>query len=237
VDNVQRRVVNYDPILTGPTEVAGQNTSVVVVDDDDLFRRGIAEILRAWGLDVVGTARSGEEAVRVVAEVAPDVVLMDLAMPGLSGVETTRRLAETAPAAIVLVLAMSAEQDDVVEAMIAGASGYILKGTAPETLVANIRVAAAGECVMSASIAAKLFSSVLKDAQGTEPADVMSPLLSEREVEILKLIAEGKQNADIATALVISPFTARNHISNVLRKLQVENRTQAAAYATKHGLV
>jgi NarL family two-component system response regulator LiaR len=212
--------------------VNGEALSVVLVDDDARFRAGLAAVLADQGVRVAGEASTGEEALSVVAELAPDVVLMDLAMPGIGGVEATRRLAEAAPASAVLILATSADDQKVVQAMIAGASGYVLKGTSPQSLAADIRVAAHGECVMSASIAARLFGSSL--SARTTPA--LSSLLSKREVEILAMIANGKQNSDIADALVISPYTVRNHISNLLRKLQLENRTQAAMYAARHGV-
>ena len=214
-------------------DVRSSAISVVIVDDDDSFRTALSEVLESHGLHVAGTAPDGKEAVRLVETVAPDVVLMDLAMPGLSGVETTRRLAAAFPATTVLILAISSDEKEVVQAMMAGASGYLVKGTPPASLVADIRAAAEGECVMSAAIAAKLFGSFVE--YGDPPA--ASAQLSKREVEILTMIADGKQNADIAKALVISPYTVRNHISNVLHKLQVENRTQAASYAARHGIV
>jgi DNA-binding NarL/FixJ family response regulator len=212
--------------------VSGDALSVVLVDDDENFRKGIAAVLATYGLSVAGEAGDGEEALRVVAEVAPDVVLMDLAMPRLGGVDATRRLAQLAPASAILILATSSDEREVVQAMIAGASGYVLKGTPPSSLVADIRAAAEGECVMSASIAARLFGALPEN----EAVPVLSAALSKREIEILGMIASGKQNSDIAELLVISPYTVRNHISNLLRKLQLQNRTQAATYAARHGL-
>jgi DNA-binding NarL/FixJ family response regulator len=212
--------------------VSGDALSVVLVDDDENFRKGIAAVLATYGLSVAGEAGNGEEALEVVAEVAPDVVLMDLAMPRLGGVDATRRLAQLAPASAILILATSSDEREVVQAMIAGASGYVLKGTPPSSLVADIRAAAEGECVMSASIAARLFGALPEN----EAVPVLSAALSKREIEILGMIASGKQNSDIAELLVISPYTVRNHISNLLRKLQLENRTQAATYAARHGI-
>jgi len=212
--------------------VSSDALSVVLVDDDENFRKGIAAVLATYGLSVAGEAGNGEEALRVVAEVAPDVVLMDLAMPRLGGVDATRRLAQLAPASAILIFATSSDEREVVQAMIAGACGYVLKGTPPSSLVADIRAAAEGECVMSASIAARLFGALPEN----EAVPVLSAALSKREIEILGMIASGKQNSDIAQLLVISPYTVRNHISNLLRKLQLENRTQAATYAARHGL-
>ena len=225
-------VGNSRPARRAESFVSSEALSVVLVDDDERFRAGLVALLTDRGLHVAGEASNGEEALGVVANLAPDVVLMDLAMPRVGGVEATKRLAEIAPASTVLILATSSDEGEVVQAMIAGASGYVLKGTPPESLVADIRAAAHGECVMSASIAARLFGSSLDGP----PTPALSSLLSKREIEILGMIANGKQNADIAAALVISPYTVRNHISNLLRKLQLENRTQAAMYAARHGV-
>jgi DNA-binding NarL/FixJ family response regulator len=163
-----------------------------------------------------------------VTELAPDVVLM----PGLAAVATTTRLAELAPSTAVLILATSANQEEIVDAMLAGACGYVLKGIPPPSLVADIRAAAAGGCVMSAAIAASLFGSPLE----SRARESLAKILSARELEILAMIADGKNNADIAELLVISRYTVRNHVSNVLRKLELENRTQAATYAARHGI-
>ena len=209
--------------------------SVVIVDDDDSFRTALSELLASHGLDVVGTASDGGNALAVVEASAPDVVLMDIAMPGQSGVETARELAATAPDSVVLMLTSSAEAADVVAAMVAGASGYVLKGTTPGSLVANIRAAAGGDCVMSALIASQVFRALTTQPPSVNGAASVVPL-SKREREILTMVADGKQNAEIATALVLSPYTVRNHISRLLRKLQVHNRTEAAGYAARHGL-
>jgi NarL family two-component system response regulator LiaR len=209
---------------------------VVVVDDHQLFRTGLAEMLAREGLNVVGTAGDGDAALKLVVESAPDVVLMDLEMPGLSGVETTREISRTAPRTHVVVLTGSAEEQSVFDAIAAGASGYLLKGTSLESLVAAIKAAVAGESLISASIAAKLFERLQAHVNG-EPCGLGMTNLSERELEILKLVARGKRNTEIAQDLVISPHTVRNHISNILAKLQMANRVEAAAYAIKHGVV
>jgi DNA-binding NarL/FixJ family response regulator len=222
--------------MTRGDDGARGTISLVIVDDDGPFRAALSELLGSHGLHVAGTASDGEQALRVVETVAPDLVLMDLVMPGLSGVETTRRLAAAVPDTAVLILAMSSDETEVIEAMIAGACGYVVKGTPPASLIADIRAAAEGECVMSASVAAKVFASFVERSSVQASGDA-SKLLSKRELEILTLIANGRQNSDIAKALVISPYTVRNHISSVLRKLQLENRTQAARYAARHGIV
>jgi two-component system, NarL family, response regulator LiaR len=210
--------------------------TVLVVDDHDGFRIGLTEMLRAHGFEVVGDAGDGETALGLVEALAPNVVLMDLQMPGLDGIETTRSIAESSPTTAVLILTVSAQEEDVVEAMLVGACGYLVKGSSPATLVGGIEAAARGESMISAEVARKLVARLRTDsANRPEGASPLS-FLSAREIEVLRLLAAGKPNDDIADELVISPFTVRNHISNLLRKLQVENRTQAAAYAIRHGL-
>jgi len=160
---------------------------------------------------------------------------MDLQMPGLSGSETALRLREVAPASRVLMLTISGVDEDVLEAMLAGASGYLVKGTPPEALVAAIRAVAAGAALLSPGIATKLLGRIRVDAAA--PPRPGPAILSERELEVLELIARGKPNAEIARTLYLSPNTVRNHISNILSKLQISNRTEATAYAIRSGLV
>jgi DNA-binding NarL/FixJ family response regulator len=208
---------------------------VFVVDDDLPFREALAELLRAHGLDVVGTAGSGEQAIAVVKDIAPDIVLMDLQMPGLSGSQTAVRLRAVAPASRVLMLTISGADEDVLEAMLAGATGYLVKGTPPEALVAAIRAVAAGAALLSPGIATKLLGRIRVDA--TAAPRPGPAILSDRELEVLELLALGKPNAEIARTLYLSPNTVRNHISNILSKLQISNRTEATAYAIRSGLV
>jgi DNA-binding NarL/FixJ family response regulator len=214
----------------------GESITVLVVDDHDGFRVGLMEMLTACGFEVVGCAGDGETALSLVEALAPNVVLMDVQMPRLNGIETTRRIAESSPASAVLILTVSAHGDDVVDAMLAGACGYLLKGTIPEALAAGIQAAARGESMISAEVAAKLVARLRPDDARWSGDESSMAFLSAREIEILGLIATGRQNDEIAAQLMISPFTVRNHISNLLRKLHVENRTQAAAYAIRHGL-
>jgi DNA-binding NarL/FixJ family response regulator len=206
---------------------------VLVVDDDDHFRLGLAELLSSHGLDVVGTAADGEAAIEECRTLGPDVVLMDVQMPGLSGIEAARAVVEACPDARVVMLTVSGDGEDVLEAMLAGATGYLVKGTSPDALVAGIRAAAAGDALLSPGLAIKLLGRVKTAA----PAYENGALLSERELEVLRLLAAGKANADIARALYLSPYTVRNHISSILSKLQIANRTEAAAYAIRSGLV
>jgi NarL family two-component system response regulator LiaR len=207
-----------------------------VVDDHDDFRIGLTELLTRRGLNVVGDAADGETALRLVHELAPNVVLLDLEMPRMHGIEVARRISDASPTTVVLVLTVSAQEKDVVEALIAGARGYLAKGTSPESLVAGIEAAARGESMISADVASKLFARLRATNGEQRVEESPTTFLSAREIEILRLLAAGRQNGDIADELVISPFTVRNHISNLLRKLQLQNRTQAAAYAIRHGL-
>jgi DNA-binding NarL/FixJ family response regulator len=211
---------------------------VLVVDDDELFRDGLGQLLGANGIEVVGQCASGGEAIEKAAELRPDVVLMDLQMPQVSGIEATRGIVEAFPPARVLMLTISGQERDVLDAMLAGASGYLVKGTAPEGLVAGIRAAAAGDALLSPGIARKLLGRARDSMNGEEPpVSSLASVLSERELDVLKLLAHGKPNAEIARELYLSPHTVRNHISNILSKLQIANRTEATALAIRSGLV
>jgi DNA-binding NarL/FixJ family response regulator len=210
---------------------------VVLVDDHDLFRAGLRDLLEAQGLTVVGEAATGEDGVRLAGTVAPDVVVMDLSMPGISGVEATRQILEQAPLARVVALTISAEDGDVMDAMMAGACGYLLKDASVEELVTGVRAAAAGESSISPRIATKVLARLRHDAGEREEATKMNTGLSDREIEVLRLLAEGKGNSEIAQELFISPKTVKNHIASILMKLQIDNRIQAAVYAVRSGIV
>jgi DNA-binding NarL/FixJ family response regulator len=211
--------------------------SVLLVDDHDLFRTGLKNLLEEQGVHVVGEASNGQTALRLAAELAPDVVIMDLNMPGLSGVETTRHLTGIAPLVRVVVLTISIDDEDVMDAVMAGACGYLLKDSSIEDLIAGIRAAAAGESLISPQIAAKVLQRLRSQGKSEDAAETIRAELSDREVEVLKLIANGKDNAQIASELFISPKTVKNHISNILMKLQIDNRIQAAVYAVRSGIV
>jgi len=210
---------------------------VLVVDDHDLFRTGLRNLLAEEGVNVVGEAENGETAIRLAADLAPDVVIMDLNMPGAGGVETTKRLASLAPLSRVVVLTISADDDDVMNAVMAGACGYLLKDSSIQELIAGIRAASEGESLISPQIAAKVLQRLRAQSKDADAAEVIRAELSDRELEVLKLIANGKDNAQIARELFISPKTVKNHISNILMKLQIENRIQAAVYAVRSGIV
>jgi DNA-binding NarL/FixJ family response regulator len=207
---------------------------VLLVDDHDLFRRGLRTLLEAEGVDVVGEADTGRDALAQIGVLAPDVVVMDLNMPGISGAEATTKMAMTAPTTRVLVLSASNQDADVMDAIMAGACGYLLKDSSIHDLVTGIRAAANGESLISPAIATK----VLGRLRAASPAarEEAAAGLSDREMQVLRLIANGNDNAQIAAELHISPKTVKNHISNILMKLQIENRIQAAVFAVRSGL-
>jgi DNA-binding NarL/FixJ family response regulator len=210
---------------------------VLLVDDHDLFRTGLRNLLEEEGVLVAGEAGTGAEALRMVEELAPDVVVMDLNMPGMTGVEATRQIASLAPLARVLVLTISDQDGDVMDAILAGACGYLLKDSSIGELMQGIRAASVGESLISPTIASKVLQRIRASSPVPDIAEQIQTQLSEREIEVLKLIANGRDNADIAGQLHISPKTVKNHISNILMKLQIENRIQAAVYAVRSGLV
>jgi DNA-binding NarL/FixJ family response regulator len=210
---------------------------VLLVDDHDLFRTGLRNLLEEQTVQVVGEAADGMQAIRMVRELAPDVVVMDLNMPGMTGVEATRQVTSLAPLTRVVVLTISDQDEDVMNAILAGACGYLMKDSSIQDLMQGIRAAAVGESLISPHIAAKVLQRMR--ATGTSEADaaMIRAELSDREIEVLKLIANGKDNAQIAADLHISPKTVKNHISNILMKLQIDNRIQAAVYAVRSGIV
>jgi len=207
------------------------------VDDHDLFRTGLRNLLEEQGVQVVAECDNGTDALHAVREFAPDVVVMDLNMPGISGVEATRQISMIAPLTRVLVLTISDADGDVMDAILAGACGYLLKDTSITELVRGIQAAAVGESLVSPSIASKVLQRLRATSASPREAGLVKTELSDREVEVLKLIANGKDNAMIAGELHISPKTVKNHISNILMKLQIENRIQAAVYAVRSGIV
>ncbi len=220
---------------TGRREQEG--VRVLVADDHDLFRSGLRTLLEEHGVHVVGEAATGDAAVHAVRELAPDVVVMDLNMPVLDGVQATREIVATSPLTRVVVLTVSDEDADVMDAILAGACGYLLKDAAIDQLVAGIHAAAVGESLVSPHIAAKVLQRLRASRADTDAAEVIRAELSEREIEVLKLVASGLENAEIAARLHISAKTVKNHLSNIFMKLQFENRIQAAVYAVRSGIV
>ncbi|MGH2441739.1 MAG: response regulator [Chloroflexota bacterium] len=208
---------------------------ILIADDHVLFRDGLRALLKtAPEVELVGEATTGEEAVVLSAELQPDVVLMDIQMPGLSGVEATRRIVQADPHIRVLMVTMFEDDRTVFAAMRAGARGFVLKGANYAEMLRAIRAVGSGEAIFSSSIAIRL-TEYFASIQPAVPAPIF-PELTEREREILDLIAQGRSNAAIAARLVLSPKTVRNHVSNVLAKLQVADRAEAIVRAREAGL-
>jgi len=212
------------------------NGRVLVIDDDPQIRRALRATLTAHGFQV-NDARSGEEGLEELRNANYDVVLLDMNMPGMGGVEATRHISSIAPLTRVVMLTISDQDNDVMDAILAGACGYLLKDSSIHDLMTGIRAAALGESLISPNIAAKVLQRVRATSTSPEIADQIRAELSDREIEVLKLIANGKDNGVIAGELHISPKTVKNHISNILMKLQIDNRIQAAVYAVRSGIV
>jgi DNA-binding NarL/FixJ family response regulator len=210
---------------------------VLLVDDHDLFRTGLRNLLEDQGVKVVAEASTGKEALRHVREFAPDVVLMDLNMPVMNGVEATRQIGDIAPLTRVVVLTISDRDGDIVDAILAGACGYLLKDSSIHDLLRGISAASVGESLISPQIASKVLRELRAARPAPKAAERLRSELTERELEVLRLIANGKDNAQIAAELHISAKTVKNHISNILMKLQIQNRIQAAVYAVRSGIV
>ena len=213
----------------------GSPITVMLVDDHAMVREGVRAFFATQpDISVVAEAGSGEEAVRLAAQLVPDVVLMDLIMPKMDGVEATRGVKQASPRSQVIVLTSYYEDENIFPALKAGALSYVLKDTSAEDLAGAVRKAAQGEAVLHPRVAAR----VIRELQGMR-AERVNPFteLSEREMEVLKLIADGMSNAEIAAKLVLSEKTVKGHVSNILSKLQLADRTQAAVYAWREGIV
>ena len=209
--------------------------SVLLVDDHAMVRQGVkAFLVTQPDLSVVGEAGSGEEAIRLAAQFIPDVILMDLIMPNMDGVETTRRVKQVSPRSQIIVLTSYHEDEHIFPALKAGALSYILKDVSAEELASAVRKAAVGEAILHPRVAAR----VIRELRGSQ-AEKVNPFteLSERELEVLKLIADGMSNAEMAAKLVLSEKTIKGHVSNILSKLHLVDRTQAAVYAWREGVV
>jgi len=211
---------------------------VMVVDDHPMWREAVARDLAEAGADVVATAGDGPQAVRRAAAARPQVVLLDLQLPSLSGIEVTQRLLAADPAVRVLVLSASGERQDVLDAMKAGAVGYLVKSASREELIEAVRRTAAGDSVFTPGLAALLLGEYRRLATSPPPSgpDQDAPRLTERETEILRLVAKGMPYREIAERLVLSHRTVQNHVQNTLQKLQLHNRVQLARYAARQGL-
>jgi DNA-binding NarL/FixJ family response regulator len=210
---------------------------VLVVDDHALFRHGLLEVLRpSPDLLIVGEARDGMEAIEQAAELLPDVVLMDVRMPTVNGIEAARRIRMSQPAVRILMLTESEDEEDLYAAVRAGATGYLLKEVAIDEIADAIRAVALGQALVSPSMTTKLLSEFNALSRRLEEEDD-GRRLTDRELEVLRLIARGMSNKDIGAELVIAENTVRNHVRNILEKLQVRSRVEAAMYAVREKLV
>ncbi len=212
-----------------------EKISLLITDDHALVRQGIRAFLELQpDITVIGEADSGEAAVRMAAELVPDVVLMDLVMPGIGGVEATRQVKQVSPHSQIIVLTSYHEDEYIFPALRAGALSYVLKDVGPDELADTVRKAARGESVLHPRIASR----VVQELRGTRrDTPNLFTDLSDRELEVLRLIADGLSNAEIASKLVISEKTVKGHVSNILSKLHMLDRTQAAVFAWQQGLV
>jgi two-component system NarL family response regulator len=212
---------------------------VMIVDDHALFRRGLQMVLEQEpDIDVVGEAGDGGDALAMAQETMPDVVLMDVRMPGRGGIDATEKIKEVMPHVKILMLTVSDEEADLFDALKAGASGYLLKDTSIEEVADAVRKVSRDESLISPSMANKLvseFTSMVKRAD--EKQSVPQPRLTDREMEVLKLVAKGRNNRDIAKELFISENTVKNHIRNILEKLHLHSRMEAVVYAVREKLL
>lgn len=212
-----------------------EKISILIADDEPTFRSGLRALLKsADELALVGDAETGSEAIRLAADLQPDIILMDINMPGVNGIEATRRILNTSPHIGILILTMFEDDDSVFAAMRAGARGYLLKGTLKAEILRAIQIVGGGGVVFGATIAQRM----MRYFAGVKPIESsdLFPELTEREREILGLIAEGRNNNEIAQRLVLSSKTIRNHITNIFSKLQVADRAQAIVRARDAGL-
>lgn len=213
-------------------------TKVLIVDDHTLFRKGLISLLQQQkGIEVVGEAKDGEEGTRLAQITKPDVILMDVRMPHRNGIQATRAIREALPEAHIIMLTVSEEDEDLFSAIKAGARGYLIKNVEPDQLIKAIHLLVEGETAITHSMASKLldeFGSIAKKVD-TPPESNLRPL-THRENEILQLLAKGESNKEIANTLNISEHTVKIHLKNILKKLHMNNRVQAAIYAYQQGL-
>ncbi|MGF1470565.1 MAG: response regulator [Rubrobacteraceae bacterium] len=207
---------------------------MAIADDQQLFASGIARIIGVQPeIEVVGEAHNGREAIGLCLETEPDVVLMDISMPEIDGVAATRKIREVLPRTRILILTVHTDDGHVFQGIKAGAQGYLLKDCTPEDLTRAIRTVHAGDTIMAQDIARRMLTTF----EGIQDETDFTPQLTERELEVIKALAQGKSNKQIAQALHISEKTVRNHASNIYKKLHIYDRTQAVIYAIRRGLV
>jgi DNA-binding NarL/FixJ family response regulator len=212
---------------------------VLIADDHALFRRGLSMVLESEpDIEVVAEAQDGLEVIAKAEEIVPDVLLMDVRMPKLNGIEATRAIRESVPSAKIVMLTVSDEEDDLFDAIKAGANGYLLKEISIEEVADAIRAVTQGQSLISPSMASKLlneFNALAKQAD--EKPRLAAPRLTTRELEVLKLVAQGMSNREAADALYIAENTVKNHVRNILEKLQLHSRMEAVVYAVREKLL
>jgi two-component system NarL family response regulator len=213
----------------------------MIVDDHALFRRGLEMVLEGEpDIDLVGQASDGAEAVEKAAESLPDIVLMDIRMPRSNGIEACRAMKEAAPSAKIVILTISDEEEDLFEAIRAGASGYLLKDIPLDEVADTVRAVHGGQSLINPSMAGKLlieFAALARRDEEERAQEVPAPRLTEREMQVLKLVARGMNNRDIAKELFISENTVKNHVRNILEKLQIHSRMEAVMVAVREKLI
>jgi len=219
----------------GSPLAAGEPIGVLVVDDQELFRRGLVMVLSGEdGIRIVGEAADGDSAIELVASLAPDVVLLDVFMPGRSGIETCGAIKEMSPSTRIVMLTASDEESHLYDAIKSGASGYLLKDSSIDQVEQAIRLVADGQSLISPSMATKLLDE-FKQMSSAEP-NLAAPRLTARELEVLRLVARGQNNRQVAAELFISENTVKNHVRNILEKLQLHSRMEAVMYAVRERL-
>ncbi|CAJ59965.1 MULTISPECIES: response regulator transcription factor [Frankia] len=222
-----------------PTPSEANPIRVLIVDDHALFRRGLEMVLgQEVDIEVVGEAADGSEAVTMAKEMAPDIVLMDVRMPRRGGIDATSAIKEAVPSAKIVMLTISDEEADLYDAIKAGAMGYLLKEISIDEVAADIRAVYGGQSLISPSMASKLlseFAAMIKNKD--DRPQLPTPRLTDREMEVLRLVAKGMNNRDIAKQLYISENTVKNHIRNILEKLQLHSRMEAVVYAVREKLL
>ena len=228
-----------DLLSDGPGADDSDTIRVLIADDQAVFRRGLYVVLGTEdNIEVVAEAENGEEAIAKAEELAPDVVLMDVRMPRVNGIEAARRIREISPSTKILMLTVSDDEDDLYEAIKAGANGYLLKEISVEEVAEAIRAVAAGQSLISPSMASKLlneFNALAKRAE--ERSQYPAPTLTTRELDVLRQVARGMSNREIADKLFISENTVKNHVRNILEKLHLHSRMEAVIYAVRERLL
>jgi two-component system nitrate/nitrite response regulator NarL len=211
---------------------------ILVVDDHALFRKGLISLLSGQrDLQVAGEAANGREALSRARDLMPDLILMDISMPEMDGLEATRRIKQEIPYVRIVILTVSDDDQSLFEAIKAGAQGYLLKKIEPQAFLNTLRQVARGEASISRAMATRLIAEFARQARQSVPAPAAGFGLSQREKEVLELVAKGMSNKEIAATLAITSNTVKNHLKNILEKLHLENRVQAATFALREGLL